>query len=429
MNKIISSLKNSILKLITKIKEEFKKISKTTLIIAAVLILVCLAFILGFKTGEKTLPTFETSNTINGIENINLNKPEGVDFSLFWDAWRYIQEYYLKSDSLDNQKMVYGAIKGMIDSLGDPYTVFFDPDDAKKFTEDVSGNFSGVGIEIGLKDGIITVIAPLEDTPAWRAGLKAGDKILAINKELTDGLALEEAVKKIRGEKGTSVTLTIMREGFNQPKDFTIIRDSITVPAVKISFLDNNIAHLKLLSFNENAPLEFYRASLQIVMKNSPGIILDLRNNPGGYLDGAVNLAGWFVKRGEVVVREKEKDGREKLFKASGNQMFLNTPVIVLVNEGSASAAEILAGALKDLRKIKLVGEKTFGKGSVQTLLPLIDNSMIKVTIAEWLTPDGNQINEKGLEPDYNIKNEENSEKDLQLEKALEILKEQIKSK
>jgi len=429
MNKIISSLKNSILKLITKIKEEFKKISKTTLIIAAVLILVCLAFILGFKTGEKTLPTFETSNTINGIENINLNKPEGVDFSLFWDAWRYIQEYYLKSDSLDNQKMVYGAIKGMIDSLGDPYTVFFDPDDAKKFTEDVSGNFSGVGIEIGLKDGIITVIAPLEDTPAWRAGLKAGDKILAINKELTDGLALEEAVKKIRGEKGTSVTLTIMREGFNQSKDFTIIRDSITVPAVKISFLDNNIAHLKLLSFNENAPLEFYRASLQIVMKNSPGIILDLRNNPGGYLDGAVNLAGWFVKRGEVVVREKEKDGREKLFKASGNQMFLNTPVIVLVNEGSASAAEILAGALKDLRKIKLVGEKTFGKGSVQTLLPLIDNSMIKVTIAEWLTPDGNQINEKGLEPDYNIKNEENSEKDLQLEKALEILKEQIKSK
>jgi carboxyl-terminal processing protease len=429
MKKIISASKSLIQKSKARIIEESKKISKTTGIIIVVAILVVAAFIFGVKTGQKTLPRFQAPETIEGVQNIELNKPENVDFSLFWDAWRYIQEYYYKSDNLDYQKMVYGAIKGMIDSLGDPYTVFFDPSDAKKFTEDVSGNFSGVGIEIGLKDGVITVIAPLEDTPAWKAGLKAGDKILAIDKELTEGLTIEEAVKKIRGEKGTPVTLTIMRESFDQPKDFTIIRDNITVPAVKISFLDNNIAHLKLLSFNENAGYEFYRASLQIVMKNSPGIILDLRNNPGGYLNGTVDLAGWFVKRGEVVVREKEKDGREKTFKASGNQMFLNTPVVILVNEGSASAAEILAGALRDIRGIKLVGTKTFGKGSVQTLLPLLDNSMIKVTIAEWLTPNGSQINDKGLEPDYEVKNEENSDKDLQLEKALEILKEQIKNK
>jgi len=316
-----------------------------------------------------------------------------------------------------------------VDSLGDPYTVFFEPNDAKKFTEDVSGNFSGIGIEIGIKNNSITVISPLEGTPAWEAGLRAGDKILAIDQTSTDSLTLDEAVKLIRGEKGTNVTLTIMREGFNEPKDFTIVRDIINVPAVKLTFLDNNIAHLELLNFNENATEEFNRAATQIIMKKSPGIILDLRNNPGGYLEVSVDIAGWFLKKGDVVVRERENDNREKLFRASGNQALLNIPMVIITNEGSASASEILAGALKDNRNIKIVGTKTFGKGSVQTLLPLEDNSMIKITIAEWFTPNGSIINDVGLAPDYEVELTEEdweSNRDPQLDKAIEILKNEI---
>lgn len=423
MQKIVNTIKN----FYQQQKEKNKKVLRKAFLASVIIILICGAFIAGLRIGQKNQVLF---TPIEDLKNINLNKPEGVDFSLFWDAWRYVQDYFLKSDNLNYQEMVYGAIKGMVDSLGDPYTTFFKPDDAKKFTEDVSGSFSGIGIEIGKRDNFLMVISPLEDTPAWKAGLKAGDKILAINDEATDSLSVDEAVKKIRGEKGTPVTLKIMRDGFDQPKDFTIVRDIINVPAVKIDFLENNIAHIKLLSFNENISYEFYRAAMQIIMKNAPGIILDLRNNPGGYLEKSVEIAGWFVKRGEVVVREREKDNREQVFKASGNQMFLYMPVVVLVNEGSASASEILAGALRDLRGIKLIGTKTFGKGSVQTLLPLMDNSMIKVTIAEWLTPDGHQINEKGLEPDYEVKNSESESeintKDLQLEKALEIIKQII---
>jgi len=405
----------------------WKRILKTSVIIILSLGILGGVFIYGIEIGKKYYPSI---NLIQGLKNLEEEKPENIDFSLFWDAWRYIQEYYLKANDLDYQKMVYGAIKGLVDSLGDPYTVFFNPEDAKKFTEDVRGNFSGIGIEIGIKQGGLTVIAPLEDTPAWRAGLKAGDRISAINKESTDNLSLDEAIKKIRGEKGTTVILTIMRNGFEQSKDFTIVRDIITIPAIKVSFLENNIAHLKLLNFNENSPYEFYRAAVQLIMKNSPGIILDLRNNPGGYLESAVDIAGWFIKRGEVVVREKEKNGREKLFSASGNQAFLKTPIVILTNEGTASASEILAGALRDNRHIKIIGEKTFGKGSVQTLLPLIDNSMIKVTIAEWLTPSGKVINDVGLKPDYEVvltEEDWNENKDPQLEKALEIIKNEIR--
>lgn len=423
MQKIVNKIKN----LYHQQKEKNKKSLKKTLLVASIVILICGAFISGLRIGQKS-QIFVAP--IEGVKNTDLNKPEDVDFSLFWNAWRYIQGYFLKSNNLNYQEMVYGAIKGMVDSLGDPYTVFFKPEDAKKFTEDVSGSFSGIGIEIGKRDNFLMIISPLEDTPAWKTGLKAGDKILAINNDPTDNISVDEAVKKIRGEKGTPVILKIMRDGFDQPKDFTIIRDVINVPSVKINFLENNIAHLKLLSFTENISYEFYRAATQIIMKNSPGIILDLRNNPGGYLEKSVEIAGWFVKRGEVVVREREQNNREQVFKASGNQMFVNMPVVILVNEGSASAAEILAGALRDLRGIKTVGVKTFGKGSVQTLLPLIDNSMVKVTIAEWLTPEGYQIHEKGLEPDYEVKNAEGESaenvKDLQLEKALEIMKQLI---
>jgi carboxyl-terminal processing protease len=392
------------------------------------IIVICLAllggtFFVGLKVGEKYYPSI---NLVEGLENKELGKPANVDFSLFWDAWHLIQTDYVKSAELDKQKMIYGAIEGLLESLDDPYSVFFKPIDAEKFNEDVNGSFSGVGIEIGTRKGILTVISPMEDTPAWKAGIKAGDQIIKIDGKSTADLTTDEAVKLIRGNKGTIVILTIIHKNSDTQEEIAIVRDTIVVDAVKLSFLDNdNIAHLKLLNFNENAPYEFYQAALKMQEKQPSGMILDLRNNPGGYLEVAVDIASWFVPKNAVVVRENIKGESEEVLKASANQSFVNLPVVVLINEGSASASEILAGALRDLRNVKLVGIKSYGKGSVQEVKKLFDDSMIKLTIAEWLTPNGVSINNNGLEPDYKVEMPEdlNSDKDPQLDKALEIIK------
>jgi carboxyl-terminal processing protease len=377
----------------------------------------------GIELGKKYYPSI---NLIKGLENKETGKSADIDFSLFWDAWRIIQSNYLKSDDLDKKEMVYGAIRGLLNSLDDPHSVFFDPEEAKRFSEDANGSFSGVGMEISIKNQILTVISPLEDTPAWNAGIKAGDQILEIDGESTYNIQLFEAVNLIRGEKGTDVILKILRKSFDKPKDFVITRDTIFVPATKLSFLNDNIAHLKLLSFSENAPYDFYKSAIDILNKNSSGIILDLRNNPGGYLEIAIHLAGWFVERGDVVVRENIKGKDEEVIKASGNEVFVDMPIVILINEGSASASEILAGALRDNRGIQLIGEKTFGKGSVQTIKELFDDSMVKITIAEWLTPNGLSIDEDGLVPDYEISlpdDYQEEDEDIQLNKAIEILK------
>jgi carboxyl-terminal processing protease len=395
------------------------------------IIIICLAllggtFFVGLKIGEKYYPSI---NLVEGLENKELGKPANVDFSLFWDAWHLIQTDYVKSAELDKQKMIYGAIQGLLGSLDDPYSVFFEPIDAEKFNEDVNGSFSGVGIEIGTRKGILTVISPMEDTPAWKAGVKAGDQIIKIDGKSTADLTTDEAVKLIRGNKGTIVILTIIHKNSDTQEEIAIVRDTIVVDAVKLSFLDNdNIAHLKLLNFNENAPYEFYQAALKMQEKQPSGMILDLRNNPGGYLEVAVDIASWFVPKNAVVVRENIKGESEEVLKASANQSFINLPVVVLINEGSASASEILAGALRDLRNIKLVGIKSYGKGSVQEVKKLFDDSMVKLTIAEWLTPNGVSINNNGLEPDYKVEMPEdlNSNADPQLDKALEILKTMI---
>jgi carboxyl-terminal processing protease len=391
------------------------------------IVLVCLAilggtFFVGIKMGEKYYPSI---NLVKDLKNLETGKPADVDFSLFWDAWMLIQADYVKSDALDKQKMVYGAIEGLLGSLEDPYSVFFSPSDAQKFNEDVNGAFGGIGIEIGLRKGILTVISPIEDTPAWKAGLKAGDQIIKIDDKSTMDLSADEAVKLIRGEQGTKVLLSILHKDSDTPVDISIIRDIIVVNAVKLSFLENNIAHLKLLSFSEKAPYEFYQAVLKIAEKQSPAMILDLRNDPGGYLDVSVDIASWFLPKDSVVVRENIKGETEDLLKAGKNQALINMPVVVLINEGSASASEILAGALRDIRGIKLVGIKSYGKGSVQEVKKLFDDSMVKLTIAEWLTPNGVSINNNGLEPDYKVEMPEdlNSDKDPQLDKALEIVK------
>lgn len=353
--------------------------------------------------------------------------PEDVDMSLLWEAWHEIEQNYV-DPNFDYQKMVYGAISGMVSSLGDPYTTFFDPDETKGFLEDVSGRFEGVGMEIGIRDNQLQVVAPIEGTPAEKAGLRPGDKIIKIGDAVAVDITIEEAVALIRGDKGTEITLTIMRDGWDSTKEFKLKRAVIIVPSIKMELLENNIAYIKLYHFSENSDRDFSKVGFDILNSPAKKIILDLRSNPGGYLERAQDIAGWFLERDKVVVIEdfgNEKD--KEYYLAKGNSKFTDYPLVVLINEGSASASEILAAALRDNRNVQLIGETSFGKGSVQTLHNLTDGSSLKITIAKWLTPNGNLIADKGLEPDVKVEMTEDdwtNGKDPQLDKAIEIIKE-----
>jgi carboxyl-terminal processing protease len=347
--------------------------------------------------------------------------PEDIDFSLFWEAYHKLQEKFVDKSKIDPRQIIYGAISGMVKSLGDPYTVFLTPEEAKRFVEDVRGTFEGVGMEVGIKKGQLQVIAPLEGTPAQRAGLKAGDKILKIDNTPTLDLTLEEAVSMIRGPKGTKVKLTIYREGWEKEKEIEIIRDVIEVPSLRWEEKDG-IIYLKIYQFSEKASLDFAKSAVEILKSPSKKMILDLRDNPGGYLEVAQEIAGWFLEKEKTVVIEEFANGERKEYKSEGPSYFSDYKIVVLINGGSASGAEILAGALKDNLGILLIGEKSFGKGSVQELEKLKEGSL-KITIAKWLTPSGKLISDVGLEPDEVVKMPEGSERDLQLERAIEILK------
>jgi carboxyl-terminal processing protease len=354
--------------------------------------------------------------------------PSDVDITLLWNVWNKIEQKYAKD--FDYQTMIYGAAKGLAESLGDPYTIFLTPEDSKIFMDDVSGAFQGVGMEISMKDGALTVVTPLEGTPAQRAGLLPGDKIIKVEDTYTRDITVEEAVKMIRGEKGTKVKLAIHREGWESTKDFEIIRDVIKIPSTKLEIIDGNIAKVNVYQFSGNLSAEFIKIVDIIVHDSSiEKLILDLRNNPGGLLGEAQNMAGWFLERGDVVTIERfggDKEDREYL--AAGNKLLKNYPLVILINQGSASGAEILAAALRDNKNnVKLVGKKSFGKGSVQEPIELRDGSLLKITVANWLTPNGELIDEVGLEPDIEIEMTEEDYKegrDPQLEKAIEILRE-----
>jgi len=354
--------------------------------------------------------------------------PSDINFSLFWETYRQIKSKYVDPSEIDEDALLYGAISGMVKAVGDPYTVFMDPKNTGKFIEDISGEFEGVGMEIGIRDDVLQVIAPLEGTPAEKAGLRAGDKILTVNGEATSGLSIEELVMRIRGEKGTEITLGIEREGWDAPQEFKIIRDTIEVPALDWELIDKDIAHIEIYHFTQKSGIEFAKAAMQIKRSGAEKIILDLRNNPGGYLEIAREISGYFLNRGEVVVIEDTGKGQEE-FKAQGNPIFLNYPLVILINQGSASASEILAGALRSNKGTKLIGEKSFGKGSVQELINLRDGASLKVTIAKWLTPSGETIEETGLEPDIRVEMTEediNNGKDPQLDKAIEVLNSEL---
>lgn len=412
-----------------------KKIATIFLVIVIIFGASGASFYYGYKSGTKQSKVI----VIEGASNINSGKPQDADFSLFWEAWKTLKDKFVDAKDLSNQNLVYGAISGLFSATNDPYTVFMPPQEAKGFAEEISGQFGGIGIEIGIKDGQLTVIAPLKDTPAEKAGLMAGDMILSINSTSTSGMTSEEAVNNIRGEKGTNVTLLIMRQGWNEPKEFTITRDIIQIPTLDSKFLNKNgqedshgkILYIQLYNFYEKAPTLFYDEAFKAALNAPSGVILDLRNNPGGYLEAAVDIAGFFLNKGETVVSEQfasgEKDDSKTTFSIP---LLKNIPVVVLINKGSASASEILAGALRDDRGVKLVGEKSFGKGSVQEVDTLPNNSIAKITIAHWLTPNGLMIDKNGLTPDYPVSlaaDDIKNKKDPQLEKAVEILNQQIR--
>ena len=349
---------------------------------------------------------------------------QDVDFNLFWEVWDILKKEYVDKDKLDDKKMFYGALKGLVESTGDPYTVFMEPKLAKEFSNDLAGTFEGIGAEIGKKDDIITIIAPLIGTPAEKIGLQAGDKIYSINGESTSGLAVEEAVSKIRGPKGTEVTLTIFRNGFDEPKDFKIIRQTILVKSVRTRSDSDKIFTITITNFNDDTSELFKQAVAEAVEKNPKGIILDLRNNSGGYLETAIDVASEWIDQG-IIVTEQFSSEKKKEYLNRGRARLKDFPTVVLVNQGSASASEIVSGALKDYGKATIVGMKTFGKGSVQTLEEMKDGSSIKITVAKWLTPKGYNINDQGITPDVEIdltSEDYNKNTDPQMDKAVEIL-------
>lgn len=405
-------------------KKEATKLQKISLAFVAFLIL-GVAFGAGAWFGYTDRPSAEK---VFGVLNQQPQNLKEIDFGLFWEAWSQLEEKYVDRANIDRQKMIYGAISGLTHSLKDPYTEFFPPAESKQFQEDVKGSFGGIGAEIGIRKDILTIIAPLKGNPAEKVGLKAGDKILKIDDTLTGDLGLNEAVRLIRGEPGTTVRLSIIREGMTQPKEYKIVRDVIKVMILTTDSRPDGIFIIKLNQFTESSGTEFRKAVQEFSRVGSKKLILDLRNNPGGYLTMAVEIGSWFAPAGEVIARERYADGKEDIYRSHGYRIFGDVPTVILVNEGSASASEIVAGALRDLKGIKLVGAKTFGKGSVQEVVDLPKGSSLKITIAKWLTPKGTEIDGKGLEPDVKVElpkesTEEEASKDLIFEKGIEVLK------
>lgn len=395
---------------------------------AVTLLLSILIFIIGWQLGHFDLslqwknyqPQFKLENQTPPKEAQNL------DFKLFWDTWNLVSREYVDKKAVDPQKMYYGAIQGMVAALGDPYTVFLPPEAQKATKEELGGSFEGVGIQLGYnKEKRLVVIAPLEGTPAFSAGIKAGDMIVKIDDKDAGGLTLPEAVNLIRGPKGTTVSLEIFRDGQTKTQTVSIKRDTIVVNSVEFSAKTTpkgkNVALIKLSRFGERTFEEWDSAVSDALATDPQAVILDVRNNPGGFLDGAVYIGAEFIESGDVVLQENAR-GERVPYKVKRVGKMTKLPLIVLINKGSASASEIVAGAIQDYKRGKLVGEDSFGKGTIQESQDLPGNTGIHITTAKWLTPNGRWIHNTGLVPDFKIERGEDQTKDEQLDKALEVL-------
>ena len=358
--------------------------------------------------------------------NCSNNKEEGADkedlyrqIQLFSDSIALIQSNYV--DKVEPQKLIYGALSGMLKSL-DPYSQFMDPDTYNEMKVETTGEFGGLGIEISIRDNLLTIIAPIDGTPAYNVGLKAGDKIVKIDDEPTRDITLIDAVKKLRGKPGTTVDLTVLREDEMRLLSFTITRDVIKITSIKeAKVIDGNIGYVKLIEFQESTEREFEEAIETLKKEGISGLILDLRNNPGGLLNSAVSLADRFLDEGKLIVTTKGREQENIIEFRSRNKDALNEcPMVVLVNKGSASASEIVAGAIQDNKRGLVVGTRTFGKASVQTVVPLSDGSALRITTAKYFTPSGKLIIENGIEPDIMVEQKAFSVKKKD-DKALEI--------
>lgn len=396
--------------------------------IATVAVLLAISvgsFFGGLNMGKKG---FVYSGHDFQIVNQN-NQTHVVDYNLLWQVLDTLNQKYIDKP-IDQQKALYGAVEGAVSSLGDPYTVFFDPQQYNDFKTQLAGSFEGIGAEVGLKDGNLIIVAPIAGAPAEKAGLKAGDIILKIDGTDTNGMTLDDAVNKIRGPKGTQVKLTIFRTSTNKQSDITITRATISITSVKWSYktttTGKKIAVIQVSQFGDDTVDLFRKAAADIQTQNVAGVIIDLRDDPGGYLDDAVQLASYWLDKDQLVVSEKHSDGSDIQYTAKGGNVFKGMPTVVLINGGSASASEILSGALHDHGDAKLVGQKSFGKGSVQELIDMPQNTALKVTVAKWYTPNGININKNGIEPDYKVDftaTDVQNNKDPQMDKALDLLK------
>lgn len=397
----------------------------TQFVAAFGVLLVIAAYIGGFSAGMSKVNSEVPSTVINAGTN------EEIDFSAFWKAWNVLNEKFVavatSTKPSTNETKLWGSIEGLAASYGDPYTVFFPPVESSNFEEEISGNFEGVGMEIGLKDDFLTVVAPLKNSPAYKAGILAGDKILKIDDKVTAGLSVEEAVKIIRGKKGTKVTLTIAREGEKEPREISVVRDVINIPTIDTELTKEKVFVIRLYNFSAISADLFRAALREFAVSGTQKLVLDVRGNPGGYLEAAVDMASWFLPSGDVIVREDFGGKRDEIVHRSrGYNVFnKNLEMVILIDGGSASASEILAGALNEHGVAKLVGAKTFGKGSVQELVKITGETSLKVTIARWLTPDGLSISDGGLKPDIETKRtaeDFKAGKDPQLDRAIEYL-------
>ncbi|MBI2096100.1 MAG: S41 family peptidase [Candidatus Taylorbacteria bacterium] len=399
------------------------------------------AFFFGLNVGvTRILESYGAESVLNREPAAGVT----ADFSPFWRVWNILNEKHVDATSTPDSAKVWGAIDGLAASFNDPYTDFLPPDETKQFNEEISGKFEGIGIEIAIKEDALTVVAPLKDTPAYRTGILSGDKILQIDGTPTLGMKVEDAVRRIRGKKGTKVTLTLGREGKKEPLNLTVTRDTIRIPTIdteirkpagaagakpsrEAELRKKGVFVIKLYNFSAESPDLFRDALREFILSGSKKLIIDLRSNPGGYLNAAVEIASYFLPKDTIVVREDYgPKASESVYKSKGILSFPKTyKIVVLVNKGSASASEILAGALREHKAAVLVGERTFGKGSVQELIPVTDDTSIKVTIARWLTPNGVNISKEGLMPDLEVKmTPEDIEKkrDPQMDKAVELL-------
>ncbi len=402
--------------------------SKRYSYVATGILFSALIFLSGFYFGRTSV---SEADKVATVVNKTDTTATTVDFSPFWKAWNVINEKYVPTtgtttERVSDQTRVYGAIQGMVASLGDPYTIFFPPVEAKSFNEEISGNFEGVGMEVDQKDGVLTVISPLKGTPAYKAGIKTGDKILKINDTLTSGLSTEEAINLIRGQSGTPVRFTILRAGIKDPFEVTVTRAVIDVPTVDTD-TKGDIFIIRLYSFSAISPNLFRDALRQFVESGKSKLVVDLRGNPGGYLEAAIDMASWFLPAGKTVVKEDFRNAQDaQIYRSKGYNIFSNKlRLVVLIDGGSASASEILAGALHDNGIATLVGTQSFGKGSVQELVDITPDTSLKVTVARWLTPNGISISHQGITPDVMIKLDEKqflNGVDTQLNKAIEIL-------